>query len=167
MSKDVALVGNYLGADLPGLTIALIQYTVDGPEYGRSHWNTWLGSAVVTTLLKNVVQRPRPCCEDNRKAWPSGHTSSAFASASALAYAYGPRVGLPALMAAGFVGASRMADDMHWFSDVVAGATIGIWMGYTFQQDPGRVVKSKFHNSWSVFPSIENESFFVRVLSQF
>jgi membrane-associated phospholipid phosphatase len=60
-------------------------------------------------------------------AMPSGHTTVAFALAAALADDIDrtwATVGLYTLAAG--VGWSRMNDNKHWFSDVAAGAVLGI-----------------------------------------
>lgn len=67
---------------------------------------------------------------------PSGHTSAAFAAASALAVEWraswpgSARVAVPLLCAgAGLVGLSRIYNDKHWASDVMAGAALGTLSG--------------------------------------
>ncbi len=67
---------------------------------------------------------------------PSGHTSAAFAAASALAgdwRQFSPRSArfvVPALYAgATMVGLSRMYNDRHWASDVLVGAALGTVTG--------------------------------------
>jgi membrane-associated phospholipid phosphatase len=44
---------------------------------------------------------------------------------------YGWTVGLPAYVAAGLVGASRIQQNKHFLSDVIAGATVGYIVGRT------------------------------------
>lgn len=67
---------------------------------------------------------------------PSGHTSAAFATAGALAVEWraswpgSARLAVPLLYAgAGLVGLSRIYNDKHWASDVVAGAALGTLSG--------------------------------------
>ncbi|MEO8087851.1 MAG: phosphatase PAP2 family protein [Bacteroidota bacterium] len=61
-------------------------------------------------------------------AFPSGHTSTAFAIASVFAMQYSDRPAIPiiAYSLAGLVGVSRMIEHTHWASDVFVGA----WAGY-------------------------------------
>jgi len=80
--------------------------------------------------LKLVARRTRPNGENNQ-SFPSGHTSNAFALATVAERHYGWKVGLPAYLLAGAIGASRMKQDAHYFSDVVAGATLGYIVGRT------------------------------------
>jgi membrane-associated phospholipid phosphatase len=93
-----------------------------------------LDAAVVnfsyTEVLKVTVRRERPDGSDN-KSFPSGHTSNAFALATVAERHYGWKVGVPAYVVAGLVGASRIEQDKHWLSDVVAGATLGYIAGRT------------------------------------
>jgi len=63
-------------------------------------------------------------------AWPSGHTSSSFTVASVLDEIYGPEVGIPAYLGAGFVGYRMMDSGDHWASDVVFGAVLGWIVGH-------------------------------------
>jgi membrane-associated phospholipid phosphatase len=69
-------------------------------------------------------------------SFPSGHTTAAFAAASAItaelrrSYPDIARVTGPLLYGgATVVGLSRMYDDKHWASDVVMGAVVGTFVG--------------------------------------
>jgi undecaprenyl-diphosphatase len=90
---------------------------------------------LLNTLIKKLVKRPRPFVSNvhltavyhpSSTSFPSGHTSSAFSSATALARAY-PKwyVIAPALLWSGAVGYSRMYLGVHNPSDVSAGALLG------------------------------------------
>ena len=80
--------------------------------------------------------------EDNRRSFPSGHASGSFAYASYLERAIARRTGMrgparvvsfSALYAyAGYIGCSRLRNDKHYLSDVVAGAALGVWVGRTW-----------------------------------
>ena len=93
-----------------------------------------LDAAIVTfaytEVLKLAVGRERPNGQDN-KSFPSGHTSNAFAMASVAQGHYGWKLGVPAYLLAGLMGASRIHEDKHWLSDVVAGAALGWVVGCT------------------------------------
>jgi hypothetical protein len=91
---------------------------------------TALSITWVTTMgLKLARNNKTP----NRKnfAWPSGHTSSSFTVASVLDEFYGPKVGIPAYVAASAVAYRMMDAGSHWASDVVFGATLGWVVGHT------------------------------------
>ena len=86
---------------------------------------TW----VATTGLKLARNNETPNGKDY--AWPSGHTSSSFTVASVLDEFYGPKVGIPAYIAASAVAYRMMDTGDHWASDVVFGATLGWIVGHT------------------------------------
>lgn len=67
----------------------------------------------------------------NGKSFPSGHTTSAFAVASVIAWQYRETKWVPAAAwtVASAVAMSRMYDNKHWLSDAFAGAVIGAATG--------------------------------------
>lgn len=79
--------------------------------------------------LKEAFPERRPDGSDN-KSFPSGHTSMSFAAAATLQNRYGWKVGLPAQIAAAFVGLSRVEADKHHVHDVLVGAAIGEASGF-------------------------------------
>ena len=81
-------------------------------------------------VIKAAVGRERPNGENNQ-SFPSGHASNAFTIATVTQRHYGWKLGVPAYVIAGFVGASRIQQDKHYVSDVVAGATLGYIVGRT------------------------------------
>ena len=88
-----------------------------------------------TTLLKNVIKRERPYNSytgifpdkiESDYAFPSGHTSSAFATATSLAIDTKKRyVAVPAFAWSAGVGYSRIYLGQHYPSDVIMGALVG------------------------------------------
>jgi membrane-associated phospholipid phosphatase len=64
-------------------------------------------------------------------AFPSGHTTVAFAAATVYAMEYRDKPLIPILSysAATLIGISRMTENQHWASDVVAGALLGYLCG--------------------------------------
>ena len=86
-------------------------------------------SQALTQGIKVVGQRDWPtgeCC-----AFPSGHSSAAFATASILERHLGYRAAWPTFVLAGYVAASRLHDNRHFLSDVVFGSALGIASGWT------------------------------------
>ncbi len=93
-------------------------------------------AALVTNTLKPVVGRKRPATTTDafqfkpfsgRDAWPSGHTTMAFALATGLGDEIGSLPVSVALYGAATLTAwSRVNDNRHWASDVAAGALVGI-----------------------------------------
>ncbi|MCL1821331.1 MAG: phosphatase PAP2 family protein [Prolixibacteraceae bacterium] len=97
-------------------------------------------SGVLVRIPKYLAGRPRPDTSDspwewqgpfNGKSFPSGHTTSAFAVASVIAYQYKETLWVPitAYSLATLTGVSRIYDNKHWLSDVFAGAVIGTITG--------------------------------------
>lgn len=168
MDENTAQAGDILGSGAPGALIAIGQYVWDR-ENGLSHAKSLVAATVWSTGLKVLVNRKRPS-DERRTSWPSGHTTTSFTTATSLAYAYGWEVGLPAYFFATGVGLSRMADDVHWFSDVVAGAFIGIWMGRAYHHNlftSETSEKSSQKSFHLVYPSLDNGAAFINVLSHF
>jgi membrane-associated phospholipid phosphatase len=97
---------------------------------GRDLVRAQIVTQSLTTALKYTVSRTRPD-GSSTLSFPSGHTSGAFATATVLERHYGWKVGVPAYLFAGYVGASRINENKHYLSDVIFGATLGILGGRT------------------------------------
>jgi hypothetical protein len=82
-------------------------------------------SQAYTQAIKFTVQRERPD-GSNHVSFPSGHSASAFATATVLQRHYGWKVGVPATVVAAYVATARVHDNKHYLSDVVFGAAMGI-----------------------------------------
>ena len=108
-------------------------------------------NAAYTGALKWAVGRERPD-GTNDKSFPSGHTSKAFALATVTQRHYGWKVGAPAYAVAALVGASRLYQDKHYLSDVVARATLGYIVGRTVVRINGRPLGRVRQAAWNVFP---------------
>jgi membrane-associated phospholipid phosphatase len=114
-------------------------------------------NGLATRGLKVAVQRTRP--NGGKYSFPSGHSSAMFMSAAVLQAHASPKLWIPAYAAAGFVGYSRIRDGAHWFSDVVAGATLGTIIGRTVVADHG-------HSRWTVAPAASAEGIVVLVIKR-
>jgi undecaprenyl-diphosphatase len=64
----------------------------------------------------------------DRFSFPSGHALNAFAIGSVIALAF-PLAAVPVLAVAASVAASRVVLGLHWLSDVLAGALVGLVIG--------------------------------------
>lgn len=110
-------------------------------------------SGGITIILKYSVNRDRPFVtypDITKKAdavapsFPSGHTSSAFATATSVSLAY-PKwyVIAPSFAWAGTVGYSRMHLGVHYPSDVLAGALIGSGCAFLTYKVNQKLLKKK------------------------
>jgi len=82
----------------------------------------------IVVPLKRFAKEQRPDGSD-ALSFPSGHTTTAFVSAEFLRQEYkdvSPWIGAAGYGCAVLTGYLRMYNNKHWFSDVVAGAGIGI-----------------------------------------
>lgn len=89
--------------------------------------------------LKNLVARPRPFVDfpdvvllispPGEFSFPSGHTLSSFAAAGVI-FAAHRRLGIGAFCLAGLIGFSRMYLFVHYPSDVLAGALLGLGIAW-------------------------------------
>ena len=124
-------IGHYMQIGLPitalGISIA------KGDNEGSIQL---LKSFVVETGLvigmKRIINRKRP--NGKNYSFPSGHTAVSFMSSTYLWKRYGWEYGIPSTLLAAYVGYSRFGTDepVHYFSDVVAGAIIGIGSSWIF-----------------------------------
>jgi membrane-associated phospholipid phosphatase len=95
-------------------------------------------AAAATAVVKEVFDRARPAIADpeflahvstpQSASFPSGHASTAFAAATAVALLH-PRLRWPALGIAALVAASRVYLGVHFTLDVTAGALLGAGIG--------------------------------------
>ena len=101
----------------------------EGDKKGALQAAGSIGSAeALAQALKYTVKERRPDGSD-RRSFPSGHTSMAFAAAASILERRGPEEGIPAMLLAGFVGVSRVEAKKHHWQDVAAGAAIGTAAG--------------------------------------
>ena len=111
-------------------------------DTGRDAFESELIAAgLITPVLKRVVGRARPNQDEmishdfdpgvgQQESFPSGHATNAFALASAVAaHSSGWIIPTIAYSVASGVAASRLNDNVHWASDVFAGALIGASTG--------------------------------------
>ena len=95
-------------------------------------------AALIVDVLKRGFGRERPSVADpqlgsltdipGNPSFPSGHSATAFAAATAVAI-LSPRLRVPALAIAAAVGLSRVYLRVHFPLDVFAGALLGAGIG--------------------------------------
>jgi len=146
-NEDITNAGDYTQILLPVIA-GLSTFVAGNPEGGL--WDregTYqavksVGFACATMGIgKSLAQKIRPDFSDEH-SFPSGHTTAAFAGAGFIDRRYGHLWGIPALLAAGFTGYSRIQSYNHFADDVTAGASIGLmynWLFATPQSESGNV----------------------------
>jgi undecaprenyl-diphosphatase len=97
-----------------------------------------VAGVLVFKVIKLVSQRPRPCqfephcwskvLPPDKFSFPSGHTMTAFSIALVVSYFY-PGLEAPLFFLALSIGVSRVVLGMHFLSDVLAGAVLGVALG--------------------------------------
>ncbi|MCD6012139.1 MAG: phosphatase family protein [Flavipsychrobacter sp.] len=89
-------------------------------------------------------------------SFPSGHTTAAFAAATVFAYEYKDQILIPAIAytAAGLVGISRITENAHWATDVIAGFALGYICGkqvvYNYHRYARLMASKKMSFNWNL-----------------
>jgi membrane-associated phospholipid phosphatase len=104
---------------------------------GSAIFRAQIVSQGTVQAIKFTAGRTRPD-GSNSHSFPSGHSASAFATATVIQKEYGWKAGIPAFAVAGFVASSRVQMRKHYLSDVIAGATVGILAGRSVTVGTGR-----------------------------
>ena len=113
-------------------------YSISHPLYRQLAWQLtllFLIERVIYFVAKNTLRRQRPAetlnaftalvVASDKFSFPSGHTSAATLYA-AIIYQHFPLIGACLLIWAAGVGSSRVILGVHYPSDILAGATLGL-----------------------------------------
>jgi membrane-associated phospholipid phosphatase len=162
-------VGDNMGTGIPGAAIALatmgVGWAAGRPHTfaaGQSHGEALVTTFMYTSFLKILIERDRPPAFSSKESafnssFPSGHTSTAFATAGNIMASAGPWVGVPVLALAGLTGYSRIQRRAHYTSDVLFGATLGYTMGAGFYKHHQY---GEVSSAWNIYPYFnDRESF--------
>lgn len=105
---------------------------------GGAVWLLAVGMLVGNVCLKNFIARPRPCWLDSSVrlliadptdySFPSGHTLSSVIGATILTKT-DRRFGYAAIPLAALIAFSRLYRYIHFPSDVLAAAVLGVMIG--------------------------------------
>ena len=98
-----------------------------------------LARLAIVNIVRWIFPRVRPFVENNvnllisqnpqEPSFPSGHAAFYFAIA-AVVYSYNKKAGLLFFLAAFLISISRVFGGIHWPSDILAGAIVGIFSGW-------------------------------------
>ncbi len=154
ISKNAAQAGDIIGSGAAGALAIGAQYFFDkNTDHWVRHTRALVWGAIITTGLKYPLNRQRPGNSDSRLSLPSGHTTTAFTTATSLTYAYGWKAAVLAYPIATFVGLSRLSDDVHWGSDVLAGVFIGLIVGRASAYNTPTEEKLASHKYGTFYPA--------------
>ena len=113
-----------------------------------------LGLLIGNGLLKNIVARQRPCWIDtsinlliaNPKdfSFPSGHTLASFEAAVTI-FLFNKKIGILAIILATFIGISRLYLFVHFPTDVLGGALLGIVIAMSVYFTGNKIIE-KYRN---------------------
>lgn len=174
MSPVVTLLGDgnvSLGASALFYLSGLILKDKKARDTGKLLLMSLIHSGIVVQLLKHLTGRQRPQAEDGVDRWegpsgffkrykdnrdmfydafPSGHTITAWSTATVIAHQYNKSVIIPIISygLATLSGLSRVTEDTHWLSDVFAGAVLGFAIG--------KFIYKKRSQKFMVMPLMEN-----------
>jgi len=93
---------------------------------------------IITGLIRLFEPRSRPFISSNinllidkvnQQSFPSGHASFTFGLATVV-YLYNKKWGVVFFVLAFLVSIARVFADIHWPSDILAGAVVGIFSGW-------------------------------------
>lgn len=149
-------VGDNMGTGVPGAALALLTLGVGHLQEndrlllaGKSHAQALIATFAYTSLIKALIERDRPPNFTTHESifnasFPSGHTSTAFATAGSVMASAGPLAGVPFLALAALTGYSRLQQGAHYLGDVLFAATLGYTMGTGFynHNSKSRVAKN-------------------------
>ncbi|MBK7691684.1 MAG: phosphatase PAP2 family protein [Bacteroidetes bacterium] len=132
----------YIGVGLP-VSVVIVSYFKKDKILFQKGVNMSIAlatSSLSTFILKRIVNRDRPAFTypdirpleyERYYSFPSGHTSNAFCTATSLSLNFKKwYVAVPAFTWAAAVGYSRMHLGVHYPSDVLAGALLGVGSAY-------------------------------------
>lgn len=144
-SEKLEKVGDVGQYGIPLVAGAISLYHLDGEglvELGEGA--VW--TALTTHLLKSTIDAKRPDGTD--ESFPSAHTASAAQGAAYLQFRYGYQYGIPAYIAAGVVGYSRIDAERHHWRDVFAGLALGTGVQYLISEQGWSVTELAIVPYW-------------------
>ena len=125
------------------LLISLVFFLIKGfrrywPMLIQAFLAVILSRLVIVEIIRFFWGRPRPFLENNinlllthsaTSSFPSGHAAFYFALATAV-YFYNKKSGLFFFLAAFLISFFRVFAGLHWPSDILTGAIVGIFSGW-------------------------------------
>jgi len=152
----------FLASYLPYLVVGIFLVLIFFSAYSRREKIEILlvtGIAVliarfgITELIRLFVHRPRPfltlpvhqLLTDSAWSFPSGHVTFFFALSTAV-YLYNKKWGIGFFIATVFITVSRVIAGIHYPSDILGGAVIGITVAYVTFYIVRRMMKDSVYS---------------------
>jgi undecaprenyl-diphosphatase len=97
---------------------------------------------IIVEIIRLIYPRQRPFIAKsinllvdklNQLAFPSGHAAFCFGLAT-IVYFYNKKIGILLFFASGLISISRVFVGIHWPTDILAGALVGIFSGWFIQK---------------------------------
>ena len=139
----IVFFASYLAYILVALFLVLVFFSqYPKREKLQIFWVTVISTIIarfgVTELIRFFYHRPRPFIDlpvnqlitSNEWSFPSGHATFFFAMAIAI-YLYNKKWGIFFFLATILITVSRVIAGIHYPSDIVGGALIGVAVAYT------------------------------------
>ena len=130
-----------------------------GASTAATAFESYLWAAIVTSVTKAAFGRERPGGGSGEgrffagdTIFPSGHTTRSFAIAAVLADRHGRKAAWVAYPIAALVGLSTIEQDLHWASDVVAGAGLGLAIGKGIAARHPAAPRAPARAAWDLIP---------------
>ena len=108
-----------------------------------------LSRGIITEALRFLWYRNRPFIEQNfvpliphasSASFPSGHATFFFAVGTVL-YLYNKKAGTVFLLGSALIAVARVLAGIHWPSDIIWGALIGVACGFVVMQFSKKIAK--------------------------
>ena len=145
----------FLGEYLAYILVAgiLVFWWQNRKAHPKFFWQAILAAIVsrgiITEAIRLFWERPRPFIENNITpliehaasfSFPSGHAAVFFALGTVIWF-YNKKAGVLFLLGAGILSSARVFAFLHWPSDILAGAAIGIASAFLVVQLSRRFFK--------------------------
>jgi membrane-associated phospholipid phosphatase len=158
----------------PALTVYALQLLKVKSEHAPLRQTMiLLESAAATTALvyalKYTVAEERPDKSD-KLSFPSGHTAVAFAFATVLKNEFKSQTVVPAIIGyslASAVGTMRIANDKHWYADVLCGAGLGIATAEVIDLLNKKIKYKKDESQLGIIPVLNTTNFGLLAIKKF